>query len=145
MTTDSLFTICNAIAFIAWVAIIVISPYWFHFDKLIIGLVITFFAITYSYFLIAYFNFRSTGDFSSLDSLMALFSDKRMVLIGWVHYLAFDLMTGVWIKKNAVKHGISHVAIIPCLLFTFMLGPLGLLIYLLMRWVKTKRYFSENY
>lgn len=145
MTADSLFTICNAIALLGWIVIIVISPFWFEFDKAIIGIVITLFATLYACLLIAYFNFRSTGDFSNLDSLMVLFSDKRMVLAGWVHYLAFDLMTGVWIKKNAVKHNISHAAIIPCLLFTFMLGPLGLLIYFLVRWGKTKRYFSENH
>jgi hypothetical protein len=145
MTADSLFFICNAIALVGWILIIVISPFWFQFDKAIIGIVVTLFAIIYTYLLIAYFNFRSKGDFSNLDSLMVLFSDKRMVLAGWVHYLAFDLMTGVWIKKNAIKHNISHGAITPCLLFTFMLGPLGLLIYFLLRWIKTKRFFSENY
>jgi Domain of unknown function (DUF4281) len=145
MSPDSLFTICNAISLVAWLIIVIVSPFWFDFDKFVVGIIITLFTLIYAWLIIAYFNFRSTGDFSSLDSLMVLFSDKRMVLAGWVHYLAFDLMTGVWIKKNSVKHGISHAAIIPCFLFTFMLGPLGLLIYFLVRWAKTKRFFQENY
>lgn len=145
MSPDQLFTICNTIALSGWLVLLIASPFWFDFDKLLIGIVVTLFAIIYAWNIIAYFNFRNAGDFGSLDSLMVLFTDKRMVVVGWVHYLAFDLLTGIWMKKNAIKHGISHAAIIPCLLFTFMLGPLGLLLYFLVRWIKTKRYLSENY
>jgi hypothetical protein len=35
--------------------------------------------------------------------------------------------------------------LLPCLLVTFMLGPIGLLLYLLIRVVKTKQYFASNY
>jgi hypothetical protein len=76
---------------------------------------------------------------------MELFQNKTLVTAGWVHYLAFDLMTGIWIKRNSLKFGIPHVFIIPCLLFTFMLGPVGLLLYLLIRVVKTKQYFSSSF
>jgi hypothetical protein len=64
---------------------------------------------------------------------------------GWVHYLAFDLMTGLFIKRNALKHGISHWLLIPCLFLTFMFGPIGLLLYFLIRLIITKQYFADNY
>ena len=76
---------------------------------------------------------------------MELFTNKVAVTSAWVHFLAFDLMVGIWIKKNAMKHGISHWLLIPCFFFTFMIGPMGLLIYLLIRWIKTKQYFAANY
>lgn len=75
---------------------------------------------------------------------MTLFQNQKLVVAGWVHYLAFDLLTGIFIKKNSLKYGISHWFIIPCLLFTFMLGPVGLLLYLLMRFIQTRDYFAEN-
>ena len=76
---------------------------------------------------------------------MSLFTNPALVTAGWVHYLAFDLMTGIWIKRNSLKYGIPHLLVIPCLLLTFMLGPVGLLLYLLIRSLKTKHYFAENY
>jgi hypothetical protein len=76
---------------------------------------------------------------------MELFTDKTAVTAGWVHYLAFDLFTGIWIKKNAQKYNVHHLILIPCLLLTFMLGPIGLLLYLLIRLIKTKQYFAANY
>jgi hypothetical protein len=76
---------------------------------------------------------------------MELFTNPRLVTAGWIHYLAFDLLAGLFIRNNAQKHGISHWILIPCLLFTFMFGPVGLLLYLLIRWMITKSYFADNF
>jgi hypothetical protein len=46
--------------------------------------------------------------FGSLNGVMKLFQDRTLVTAGWVHYLAFDLITGIWIQKNAQKHSINH-------------------------------------
>ena len=40
---------------------------------------------------------------------------------------------GAWIVRDAGRRGISHLAVIPCLLLTFMVGPAGLLLYLVLR------------
>ena len=92
-----------------------------------------------------YFTPEDFEKFGSLNGVMELFTDKTAVTAGWVHYLAFDLLTGIWIKKNAQKYNIHHLILIPCLLLTFMLGPIGLLLYLLVRSIKTKQYFAANY
>jgi len=55
------------------------------------------------------------------------------LLAGWVHYLAFDLFVGSWEARDALSHRIPHLAVIPCLLLTFLFGPAGLLLYLLLR------------
>ena len=46
-----------------------------------------------------------------------------------MHYLAFDLFIGSWEVRDARRHGVPHVLVIPCLLMTFLLGPIGLLAY----------------
>jgi heme A synthase len=145
MTPDAIFQVCSGLAVFGWLVLLVASPLWQQADKLLVSIVITLLCIVYAWLIFGYFNFADTSKFSSLDGVMSLFTDKTLVTAGWVHYLAFDLMTGVWIKKNSMKYGISHILAIPCLLLTFMLGPIGLLLYLLIRSFKAKEYFAENY
>ena len=145
MTPDTVFQICNSIAMAGWFILIVISPFWFNADKFIIGIIITLFCIVYAWLIFSHFSFSDPAKFGSLRGVMGLFTDKNLVTAGWVHYLAFDLMTGIWIKRNARKHGIAHWYLVPCLFLTFMLGPAGLLLYFLIRTIRTKKYFAENY
>ncbi|MBN8675220.1 MAG: DUF4281 domain-containing protein [Chitinophagales bacterium] len=145
MTPEAIFQYCSSIAMIGWLLLLFLSPYWFNTDKLLIGIIITLLAIVYAWLIFSHFSFSNMGNFGSLDGVMKLFQDKALVTAGWVHYLAFDLLTGTWIKRNAMKYGINHWILAPCLLLTFMLGPVGLLVYLLVRTIKTRHYFAENY
>ena len=67
---------------------------------------------------------------------MALFDSPGGATIGWIHYLAFDLFVGTWISRNADAHKISRWFQIPILFFTLMAGPIGLLLYHLLRQLK---------
>ncbi|HMO32205.1 MAG TPA: ABA4-like family protein [Lacibacter sp.] len=145
MTPDIIFQITNTLALSAWLVLILLSPFWFDTDKLLIGVVITLLAIVYAWLINQSFSAADFEKFSTLEGLMSLFTNKTAVAAGWVHYLAFDLMTGIWIRRNALQHGIRHWLIVPCLVFTFILGPFGLLLYLLLRWLVTKQYFADNY
>ena len=73
------------------------------------------------------------GGFKSLAQVARLFSAPQALLAGWVHYLAFDLFTGSWEARDALRLGISKWIVAPCLVLTFLLGPLGLALYLLIR------------
>ena len=144
MTPEKVFLICNAIAMIGWIILIVL-PMWHSSDKFIIGIIVALFAIIYTYYIATNLSAIDMKSFGSLKGVTALFTNPLAVLLGWVHYLAFDLMVGIWIKRNSTIYGISHWLIIPCLLLTFMFGPAGLLFYLLIRFAKTRNYFSANY
>ncbi|MXO89656.1 ABA4-like family protein [Pontixanthobacter aquaemixtae] len=72
-------------------------------------------------------------NFTTIEGVRAIFSTKGGVVIGWVHYLAFDLFVGLWIAKDADAKGFSRILQAPILFFTFMLGPIGLFIWLLVR------------
>ena len=75
----------------------------------------------------------SLADFATLDGVMHLFSMKQAVVAGWVHYLVFDLFVGAWIGRDAQRCAVPHLVVIPCLALTLLLGPLGLMAYLLLR------------
>jgi hypothetical protein len=144
MNLDTLFKVTCGIAAIGWIILLFISPFWFKWDKVLVAIIITIPALTYTYLNFSNFQPDILSKFSTLDGVQSLFQNKALLLAAWEHFLAFDLMVAVWIKKNSVKHGISHWLIIPALIMTCMLGPLGFLIYFLIRLIKTKKLFAEN-
>ncbi len=78
------------------------------------------------------------GDFGSLEGVMAGFATPVGMLAGWIHYLVFDMFVGAWEARDAKRHGISHWIMIPILILTLMAGPLGLLLYVILRGVTKK-------
>lgn len=78
------------------------------------------------------------GGFATLDTIMVAFSHPNVTLMGWAHYLVFDLFVGAWIGRDAAARGVNHVMVVPCLIFAFLAGPIGLLMYLLLRQVTGK-------
>ena len=144
MSADQIFQITNSLALLGWL-ILVFTPFWKQADKFLIGIMVTLLAIAYAWLIFASFKPADFQSFSTIEGIMKLFTNKTMVAAGWVHYLAFDLMTGLFIRKNAALHGINHWFTVPCLFFTFMLGPVGLLMYFLLRWIITRQYFADNY
>ena len=84
------------------------------------------------------------GGFGSLEAVSILFQSEWSLLTGWIHYLAFDLFIGAWEVRDSQRVGIPHLLVIPCLLMTFLLGPAGLAVYLLMRGVWKKRWSVDE-
>jgi hypothetical protein len=78
------------------------------------------------------------ASFTSLEGVMAVFDHPNGVLLGWSHYLAFDLFVGAWIGRDALRRGITHWLSVPGLVLTFLLGPVGLLVYLATRALRGK-------
>lgn len=71
--------------------------------------------------------------FATLDALMKLFSTKEAVVAGWAHYIVFDLFVGAWQARDAQRVGLNHMLLVPCLILTLLVGPIGLLTYLMVR------------
>jgi Domain of unknown function (DUF4281) len=78
------------------------------------------------------------GNMGTLAGVTALFSVPRVLTAGWIHYLIFDLFVGAWETRDAARRGIPHWLVVPCLGLTLMLGPLGLLAYLGVRFARTR-------
>jgi ABA4-like protein len=90
----------------------------------------------YTGLLVAHWS-EAKGGFGTLADVKALCSNDWILLAGWVHYLAFDLFIGSWELRDAQHHEIPHWAIIPNLVLTFLFCPAGLLLYFLIRIVRT--------
>jgi hypothetical protein len=90
------------------------------------------FATAYVAIVIAVFP-RADGSFSTLAGVTQLFSNSWLLLAGWLHYLAFDLLIGTWEARDSVKQRIPRWLLVPCLLLTLMFGPTGWLLYMLVR------------
>ena len=69
----------------------------------------------------------------TLDGVATLLGSEAGATIGWVHFLAFDLFVGRWAYLDSREHDISAWVMAPVLFFTLMLGPIGFLLYLLVR------------
>lgn len=142
MTNDQIFQLSSTLAMLGWLLLIFL-PGWKWTGRIVLGFIITLFCLVYIFTLSKSFSANDFKSFGTLAGVMKLFTSEGAVLAGWLHYLAFDLMVGLFILHEARKHNISHWFIIPCLVFTFMLGPVGLLLFLLTRYIKTKQYFGS--
>mgnify|MGYP000274082561 CR=1 FL=1 len=69
----------------------------------------------------------------SVEGLKAIFASRGAIVLGWTHYLAFDLFVGLWIARDADGRGVARLAQAPFLLATYLAGPLGLLGWLAVR------------
>ena len=144
MKPETLFAICNSIAPLGWLLLLV-APRWKGTRFLVLYAIIPLLLALVYASILASLGGVSFGDFGSLQGVKSLFSNDYALVVGWVHYLAFDLFVGGWILVNSQKHNMSHLLVVPCLFFTFMLGPVGLLLYTLIRAIKTKKVLHENF
>ena len=131
-TTPFLFTIANTAILFAWLPLLV-APKKKIAQTLIafpyVPLVISLF---YLYFLLSDGGL-SEADFSSLEGILKLYhqATPEAAAAGWMHYLAFDYWVGCWVLRDAQKRELPHALILLPLLSTFMLGPVGVLLYVI--------------
>lgn len=144
MTPSMFFTLLNIVSAAGWLLILIISRFWKGADAFLVCVVVAILAAAYSYF-----NFAHIGEaggiagFSSLEGVTKIFSNPWLIDAAWAHIVGIDLIIGLLIKNNAAKHGIPYGLVVIILLVTIVFGPLGLLLYLLARWIKTKQYFES--
>ena len=138
MNPETLFTLCGRLALVGWILLIV-APRWRWSAQVVAKFVIPLALAAVYVGVISTHIGGSRGGFSSLAGVAELFSDRWILLAGWVHYLAFDLFVGAWEVRDAGRVGVPHWLVVPCLLLTFLFGPAGLLAYAIVRGVRTRR------
>ncbi len=82
---------------------------------------------------------RRQGSFWSIAEIRGLFTSDGGIVIGWTHYLAFDLFVGLWIAKDADNKRFSRLVQLPFLFATLMAGPIGLFAWLATREARARR------
>jgi hypothetical protein len=133
-----LFNAVNLLALVAWAALIVL-PRWPALLSGVLYLGVGLLCLIYAASLVGLLsgvipNPEGGGaDFSTIEGVQAIFATRAGTTIGWTHYLAFDLFVGLWIARDGDAKNVSRFIQAPVLLATFMAGPLGLLVWLLLR------------
>ena len=128
MTADQLFQLANPVVLPGWLLLIV-APRWRWTVPAVRALIVPLLAVTYAAVILARFG-ATDGGFGSLAEVQRLFADPMTLVAGWIHYLAFDLFIGAWIVEDALTRRASAWLRIGVLPFTFLFGPMGLLLYL---------------
>lgn len=139
MSNPQLFGIANAAALVGWLCLLLVPPAgsgWRRRAVLAARLIAAILSGGYVALLVA--GLAGAGPpegagFTSLEGVRLLLSSEAALLAGWVHYLAFDLWVGSWEVEDAGASRMPHLLVVPCLILSFVAGPAGLLLYLLLR------------
>ena len=132
MSFEQLFSSASTLAMLGWVVLVFLPRRWRWLNAIPSVLIPLILSVLYS-FLIARYFFSAEGGFDSLANVQRLFTYPAAALAGWVHYLAFDLFIGGVIAKQADETGLSRLIQAPILLLTFMFGPFGYLLFMLIQ------------
>jgi hypothetical protein len=125
---EVLFQFANTFVLIGWIFLLFFPTWKFSIS------IARFFVVLPLSMLYASLVFQSFGNFdpnmfSTLAGVKSLFGQDLGVLVGWIHYLAFDLFAGTYIVKKAQSLQMPRFLYTICLPFTFMFGPIGLLLF----------------
>ena len=75
----------------------------------------------------------------TLAAVARLLGTPEGAALAWAHFLAVDLFVGRWAYLDSRERGISAWLMAPVLFAVLMVGPLGLLAYLLVRAPSARR------
>jgi hypothetical protein len=127
---NQVFSTASTAAMIGWMALIVL-PRWPALMALLRFGLIGALSLLYAVLAFVYFFRAEGGGFGSIADVRALFQSDPVLVLGWVHYLAFDLFVGLWIAEKADLARVSRLLQAPVLLLTFLFGPAGLVVFYL--------------
>ena len=93
-----------------------------------------------SYIFILYKSYLNSYDFINnfslylgIDYLSDLFTDKFYLMMFWTHFISINLFTGGWIVRDSHKLSINKILLAIPLLITYLIGPIGLFFYWLIK------------
>jgi hypothetical protein len=132
MPWDGLFTFVHVVALAGW-AMLFLLPRGPRVAAYVLYLCVGLLCLTYTVMFASQFGAIISGDFFSIEGIRGLFASDAGIVIGWTHYLAFDLFIGQWIAKDADHKCFPRFAQIPVLILTLLAGPIGLLAWLFIR------------
>ena len=130
-----------------WVNIGVL-PFWLilvffprsHISRYFVTSIFPFLLLSGAYVFMLYKSYLNSFDFvgnfnlyMSISNLSELFSNKSFLMMFWIHFISINLFTGGWIVKDSQKFLINKFLLFIPLLITYLIGPLGLLVYWLIR------------
>ncbi|MCX6593818.1 MAG: ABA4-like family protein [Acidobacteria bacterium] len=118
----------------AWL-LLLIAPGWRWSQRIASTIMPSLLGLVYLY--LFFRQFRTLGgSFATLALTRIMFAEPGVVLAGWIHFLAFDLIVAAWVAQDAHRRHLPRMVMVPCLLVTLAAAPLGLLLYRGLRWAR---------
>ena len=131
-----------------------VLPFWFilivfpqsHLSRIFVTSIFPFFILSGVYVFILYKSYLIGYDFDGnfslylgLSELSRLFENHLYIMIFWTHFIAINLFIGGWIVKDSQKFSINKVLMAVPLIVTYLIGPIGLFLYWIIRIFYAKR------
>tara|TARA_Y100000816_G_scaffold285579_1_gene265408 strand:+ start:29 stop:502 length:474 start_codon:yes stop_codon:yes gene_type:complete len=131
-----------------------VLPFWFilivfpqsHLSRIFVTSIFPFFVLGGVYLFILYKSYLTGYDFDEnftlylgLSELSRLFEDHLYIMFFWTHFIAINLFIGGWIVKDSQKFSINKVLLAIPLIVTYLIGPIGLFLYWLIKIFYAKR------
>ena len=143
LTFENIYLWTNFAVLPFWLMLLVI-PNWkisqFFVNSIILPLIL---ASTYAYVIYQEILGASIFDtfklYLGLDELYTIFSTESFLLAFWIHFVTLNLFLGSWVSRDGVKYNISKKLVFFPLILIYLSGPLGLVIYWLIRTFYAKR------
>ena len=125
-----------------------VLPFWFilivfpqsHLSRIFVTSIFPFFILGGVYIFILYKSYLIGYDFDGnfslylgLNELSRLFEDHLYIMIFWTHFIAINLFIGGWIVKDSQKFSINKVLMAVPLIMSYLIGPIGLFLYWIIR------------
>jgi hypothetical protein len=137
MSPEAVFAFSNLIVVPAWL-LLVIAPGWKGTRVLAAYITPAILAVAWAGLMLGQFAPHG-GGFGTLEQLQELTQNKYILVAVWLHNLILDVFLGAWEVRDAQRLGVPHLYVIPCLIVTFLAGPVGLLAYFGVRITVVKR------
>lgn len=138
LTANAIFSIAGTITLPCWIALAlsVLVPQTRNRIWAVTGIIVpAIFAIAYVVLIRAGFVEAPHGGFGSIAQVRDLLASDAALVAGWLHYLAFDLFVGTWIVRTGLAERLPKLLVLICLPATFLFGPAGLLIFIVVRFI----------
>ena len=111
-----------------------------HLSRYLVTSIFPIFILSVAYIFMLYKSFLNSYDFIGnfnlyigIDNISGLFSDKTFLIMFWIHFVSINLFTGGWIVKDSQKFFINKFIVTIPLIITYLIGPVGIFIYWIIR------------
>ena len=131
-----------------------VLPFWFiliffpqsYLSRYFVTSIFPILLLSISYVFLFYKSFLNSYDFLGnfnlylgIGDLSNLFADNSFLMMFWVHFVSINLFAGGWIVKDSQKFLINKILLSIPLIITYLIGPVGLMVYWIIRIFYAKR------
>ena len=125
-----------------------VLPFWLiliffpssNINKFFVTSILPILLLSGAYIFALYKSYLNTYDFFgnfelylSISNLSNLFSNNLFLILFWIHFVSINLFVGGWMVRDSQKLVMNKILVAFPLIITYLIGPLGVFIYWLIR------------